>query len=183
MALRRGFPRDIDSGVGVISVGVCGGLDPGLRRGDLVIPEEVATPGGTVHRCDVELTSRLLEAAVRLGVTVRGGRLVTTAGLVGGAERAALAAAGGVAVDMETALLAGPGRGLAAVRAVLDTAEAEIDPAFARVWPALVRPWLWPQALRMSRAVPRLTAVASGVVADALRAPDPGRPSGRAGAR
>ena len=90
----------------VVSAGVCGGLDPALARGDLVLPVSVVGPSGETlkvtpshHRLAVE----------RAGGSVHTGLLVTTRDVVATPEaKAALRArTGGVAVDMESALILG----------------------------------------------------------------------------
>ena len=84
----------------VVSAGVCGGLDPALRTGDVVVPDQVLSPGG--DRFDRDL------AMAGAGTPASRGRLVTVRQVVETpADKAALRArTGGVAVDMESADIA-----------------------------------------------------------------------------
>jgi adenosylhomocysteine nucleosidase len=81
----------------LISTGLCGGLDPALETGDLVAATEVLTDGDGVPRY---ATAALPPApALRLsGPVICSSRVASTA-----AEKAALRAAGAVAVEMESA--------------------------------------------------------------------------------
>jgi 4-hydroxy-3-methylbut-2-enyl diphosphate reductase len=147
-ALRRNLPRDAvrhsgygprraartarrlnqaarpDGSVGVprIVAGFCGGVAAGLNTGDVVVASEVHGPAGTVACPSAALIAGELR---RRGLTVHVGPIVTSDHVVHGAERAKLAAAGALAVDMESAhLLTGAeGAPLAVVRVVLDTPE------------------------------------------------------------
>jgi 4-hydroxy-3-methylbut-2-en-1-yl diphosphate reductase len=102
----------------VLVAGVGGGLDPGIRPGDLVVASEVRGAGPPVG---VPSAALLAGALRRLGLTVHvgpvrsGPRIVRTAGPV--------AADGSLAVDMESYQLAGAGGPFAVVRSVVDTVE------------------------------------------------------------
>jgi 4-hydroxy-3-methylbut-2-enyl diphosphate reductase len=114
----------------VAIAGFCGGLDPALRPGDLVVATELRGPDGTVA-CP---TATLVAGALRRrGLAVHEGPLASTSRLVRGAARAELRATGAIAVDMESAWLAAAaaGRPLAVVRAVLDTPARELHNPFA----------------------------------------------------
>ena len=113
---------DIDAAIAV--VGVAGGLHPDVRAGDLVIPSELRTAGAP--GAFLLPVAGLLAAEFRRSRSrVHTGPLVSADRYVDGRERASLAATGAVAVDMETAWLAGPldRRPFAVVRAVSDTAD------------------------------------------------------------
>jgi hypothetical protein len=172
-AVRRvgvGARRDpgVAAGTAVVSVGVCGALRRGIPPGTVVIPDRAGRPGGVPVALDAGLLGALRDAADRIGVHWCGGTLVTSGSVVSGAgPRARLAGDGWDAVDMETAALAGRGLRLAAVRAVLDTPDAELDPAWAVPWRAMADPRRWPQGLRLGRDTRRLTALAASVVAAA----------------
>jgi hypothetical protein len=101
--------------------GLAGGLADAVRSGDVVVASEVRGPRGTV-RCTC--ASMLADELRGAGLTVHCGPIVSTDRLVVGARRAALAGAGALAVDLESAALgAGAGeRPLAVVRVVTDTA-------------------------------------------------------------
>jgi len=107
----------------VAVTGTCGGLAAGLAPGDLIVATEVAGPDGTVIRCP---SAPVLAGQLRrAGLRVHEGRIATLASMFDAAERTAAAAAGAIAVDMESSyLLAGAaGRPVAVVRAVSDMAD------------------------------------------------------------
>jgi 4-hydroxy-3-methylbut-2-en-1-yl diphosphate reductase len=112
-------------GDAVAVVGFCGGLDPDLRAGDLVVATEVRGPDGTVSCPSAALLASELG---RSGIRVRSGPIVSTDHVVARQERKRLAEAGAVAVDMESAWLAAGagGRPLAVVRAVVDRPGREL---------------------------------------------------------
>jgi 4-hydroxy-3-methylbut-2-enyl diphosphate reductase len=113
-------------GVGPVAVlGVAGGLAPQVKPGDVVVASEVRTDGLTIACPSAPLLAGALR---RVGLRTHIGPIVSSAGVVGGRERAALAATGALAVDMETAQLAElcSGRSFAVVRAVVDTADAPL---------------------------------------------------------
>jgi nucleoside phosphorylase len=85
----------------VVSAGVCGGLDPALSTGDVVVPDQVLAPGGDLFDRDLAMAGA--------GAVASRGRLVTVRQVVETpADKAALRArTGGVAVDMESADIAG----------------------------------------------------------------------------
>ena len=177
-ACRDGFTAPL-----VISAGVCGGLDPRLAPGDLVVPARVLAPDGETLAV-APADARALAAAG----TAATGTLVTTLTVVGSpAAKAALrSATGAEAVDMESAaiLAAAQADGLEAVvvRAVSDGA-AESVPAelSALLGPegrlrgrralllALTRPQALPRALELRRGSRRALAAVARVLA-ALRA-------------
>lgn len=76
----------------VLVSGIAGGIDSGLRIGDLVVPEEA-----------VDIGSGEISRATRLGDDTPSGRIVTTATILSHDQLAPHAEAGAVAVDMETA--------------------------------------------------------------------------------
>ncbi|MGH9121568.1 MAG: 4-hydroxy-3-methylbut-2-enyl diphosphate reductase, partial [Acidimicrobiales bacterium] len=119
----------LPSGVSAAAVtGVCGALVDGLEPGDVVVADRVlATDGALV----AELPSaHLLAAALnRAGLRTRVGAVISTDHVVrGGGPRAQLEALGAVAVDMESAALAGASWPvpLAVVRVVVDSPTAEV---------------------------------------------------------
>jgi len=109
------------AGSPVAVVGVCGGLDPVLRPGDLVSVDAVGFPGESAMQ--LPHGAKLAAALVARGIDVRRGRAVSVARMARGAERPALAAAGAVVVDMESAYLvrALVGHPVVVLRTVADT--------------------------------------------------------------
>jgi nucleoside phosphorylase len=163
----------------VIVVGIAGGIDPGLRIGDLVNPTEVfdETTGATVH-------------PTPLGGAAPRGRLLTTDTLHndhGVLER--LRREGFVAVDMETAAIGAvaEARGLpwSVFRAISDFAgDALVDAALVGLArpdgsadPAAIarfvlrRPWRVPKLARLGRGMQRAVRSSSDAVFHALEAP------------
>jgi len=103
----------------VVVAGVAGGVAPGLRAGDLVCATELRAGG---ERIAVP-SGALLAAALReQGLRAHAGPIASVERLLGPAGRRALAGEGVLAVDMESAWLAGAaaGRRFAVVRAVAD---------------------------------------------------------------
>jgi adenosylhomocysteine nucleosidase len=165
-ALTRGLLTPL-----VISAGVCGGLDPALGAGDLVVPEHVVAAGGHVLAVSPAHHQRALAGAA-LGA--HRGPLVTTPHVVATPEaKAALrAATGAVAVDLESgpvlAAAAAAGCPALVVRAVSDPvgealpgelvglldAAGRLSVARA-VGLALAHPRLLPRALTLRRATER----------------------------
>jgi 4-hydroxy-3-methylbut-2-en-1-yl diphosphate reductase len=139
----------------VAIAGTCGGLAADLQPGDIVVATEVIGPAGSsVVSCP---SAPVLAGELRrAGLRVREGKIATLASMFDPAERARAAAAGAIAVDMESSyLLAGAdGRPAAVVRAVSDQADRPL------LRPGLVTGGL--AALRSLRlAGPALTAWAA----------------------
>ena len=117
----------------VAIAGVCGGLDPALDPGDLVVANELRGPDGrTLALAGAE---RLAEALRARGLTAYAGPLLTAEHLTTGAAREAARSGGALAVDMESWWLAAAAgdRPLTVIRAVADTAAAELRPSLATV--------------------------------------------------
>jgi 4-hydroxy-3-methylbut-2-en-1-yl diphosphate reductase len=110
----------------VLVAGLAGALDPRLRPGDLVVATEVRRAGAAP--APVPTAAPLAAALRRLGLRVHLGPLVSHPAPVHGAARVGLAAAGALAVDMESAWLgaAAGGGPFAVVRAVVDTPGAPL---------------------------------------------------------
>jgi adenosylhomocysteine nucleosidase len=117
----------------VVSWGLCGGLDPRLRPGDLVLGAEVVSGDGAI-KTDEAVTSSLAQRLVDAGRRVVVERLVAVDAPVvtAGAKAELRRAAGAAAVDMES-LTAGrlalkhriP---FVILRAVADPAERDLPP-------------------------------------------------------
>jgi 4-hydroxy-3-methylbut-2-enyl diphosphate reductase len=128
----------LDTAPGWCSAGVAGGLAPGLATGEVVVADVVTSPRGRIAIPGAEVLAERLAGA---GLSVRVGRLACSDKVVHSAGRAALAASGALAVDMESwtlAQLAGP-RPFAVVRVVLDTTQRPLlrPGTPVRAWRAL----------------------------------------------
>ncbi len=158
----------------LLSWGVAGALDPSLRCGTVVLPLEVLA-AGTRFQTD-RLWHQGVARALQGKITLASGALLTS-------EVAVVAAAhkgrvfqhtGAVAVDMESAAVAGVAAELAlpflALRVILDTAHDSLPdsvvrsfqapssaaagvsttPAGPRIWPLLCAPGDWGGLLRLA---------------------------------
>lgn len=109
----------------LISFGVAGGLNPGLRAGTLIIPAEILTDGA-YYAADPVLTEALGGPAYRLFAAP--GIVVTAAD-----KRNLFAETGADAVDMESGVVAelavAHGLPFAALRAICDPATRDLPPA------------------------------------------------------
>jgi adenosylhomocysteine nucleosidase len=109
----------------LISFGLCGGLDPALRPGAILVPETVLDDG-TLYGSDSRLTAALGGAA---------GVMLAFATVVAAAETKALLwrETGAVGVDLESGAVARVaaqhGLPFAVLRAVCDPAELSLPPA------------------------------------------------------
>lgn len=125
----------------LVSFGLAGGLDPGLRPGELLLPEAVTAEGGATYPTDAVTRTRF---AARLAEPCRRPRAIlgVTAAVASPAEKARLfTATGAAAIDMESLALAEAAaaaelpfivvRAVAdpAKRAIPETALVALDPA------------------------------------------------------
>lgn len=113
---------------GIISFGMAGALDPGLRIGDWVIGERLT--GAFAAECDSRWASALAARlpAARRGTCYADGRLIADP-----AEKRRLGASGALAADMESHLVAqaaaNAGIPFAILRCISDEAEHAMPPA------------------------------------------------------
>jgi 4-hydroxy-3-methylbut-2-enyl diphosphate reductase len=123
----------------VAVAGLCAGVAPGLRAGDVVCATELVGEDGTETAVP---GSALLAAALRRrGLTVHVGPLFSATRILGPAERRTLRD-GILGVDMESAWLApaAAGRPFAVVRVVVDEAGRRlVDPRLAIAGPRALR--------------------------------------------
>lgn len=163
----------------VVSAGVCGGLDPALHVGDLVLPDSVISNAGRrlpVTGTEAQRAAAAGTAPARTGAIATSSRVVTTPE----AKAALRAATGAVAVDMESAAIveAAAARGLASlvVRAVSDDARGTLPVELLRLVSAdgrvlvsrvlaLARPRVLRRALRLRRATRRALMSVAGSLA------------------
>lgn len=163
----------------VVSAGVCGGLDPALRVGDLVLPDGVINDGGLrlpVTASDVQRAAAAGGATARTGVMATVSRAVATPE----AKAALRAATGAVAVDMESATIleAAAARGCSSlvVRAVTDDARETLPDELMRLMGAdgrircggvlaLAHPRVLRRALQLRRSTRRALASVAGSLA------------------
>lgn len=162
----------------VVSAGVCGGLDPTLRAGDLVLPDGVISDGGL----RLPVTGSVAQRAAAAGAAARAGVMATASRAVATPEaKAALrAATGAVAVDMESAAIleAAAARGCFSlvVRAVSDDARETLPDELMRLMGAdgrircagvlaLARPRVLRRALEIRRSTRQALASVAGSLA------------------
>jgi 4-hydroxy-3-methylbut-2-enyl diphosphate reductase len=120
----------------VAVAGVCGGIDPDLRAGDVVVPTELRDEAGSVRPV---AGGALVAAALRhRGQRVVRGPIVSTARILRPAEREAMRPTGAIAVDMESFWLAEAAgdRPLAVIRVVADAAGRSVFHPSTLVWGA-----------------------------------------------
>lgn len=182
-AIRRAAPRlrvvrvgvgltltaPIDATGMVLSVGLGGALTDEHPPGTVVVPDRVAAEEGQSWATDRAWSDELRAASRRLGLPTAAGTIVSTAAVVSGRERAALARRGYDAVDMESAAVAARVPRLAVLRVVLDTPSHEISPRWSRPALAAIDLRLWPQAYWLARHSKRFAARAAAVLVEALR--------------
>ncbi len=125
-ALAGSPPGLAEAAPGMLAVGgVAAALAADLRVGDVVVASEVSDGTITVECPSAPLLAGELR---RAGLRVRTGPVVTVARLVRDGERAALAATGAIAADMESAplLAAAGGWPAVVVRAISDTPDRPV---------------------------------------------------------
>lgn len=119
--VRTGRAKGIIRDDPVLVAGVAGALTNRIAPGDLVVATEIRRGRQTVPSHAADLVAGELR---RAGLTVHTGPLITTDHIVESTdERSALAASGAIAVDTESALIAGGAGGCVVVRAIVDNAE------------------------------------------------------------
>jgi adenosylhomocysteine nucleosidase len=134
----RAAEQAIDAGAGVlVSWGLAGGLSPSVAPGTVVLARRVLSPHGEAWPADAVWHARLEPLAGELGVAC--GDLVSVPAALESpaAKRAAGAATGAVAVDMESAAVAAVAAGarvpFVALRVVVDGLDDAL-PANSEQW-------------------------------------------------
>lgn len=153
----------------LLSCGFCGGLDPALRVGDLVLADEIQSGNETI-RIDRGLVERARSALVERGQAPRIGPALCASDVAGPHAKRELAGRGALAVDLESAGLA---RWAAAhsvpflsLRVVLDAVGDAVP--FSRRVPLWVSVFCHPvQTLHIARAAGE-AAVRLGAAIDSL---------------
>ncbi len=179
----------------LVSWGLAGGLEPELAPGAVVVPERVVTEDGQSLPAD-RVWQRALIAALEPDFPVHGGVLLSADHVIASPRekaRAALAT-GTVAVDLESAALAGVaaehGVPFAAVRVVADGVADALPPRieswvaesgeqrYAAVLRSALRPASWSALIMLARRyrVARgvLEAIAEQLVLRGFARPGPG---------
>ena len=147
----------VTGGAPVAVVGVAGALTDAIGVGDVVVADEVRSGDKSVPCPSAPLVAGALR---RAGLTVHVGPLATVDRLGGAETRAAMAATGAIALDMESAAVAAAvgERPFVAVRVISDTPEQGL-------WhPAILRNG-W-RALRVLRQIPPVLEAWAAATAD-----------------
>ena len=150
----------------VISAGLCGGLPPEQTPGMVVIASQVVDEQGVTHACDPGVVGALEKAARYLRLPFTGGSLISTSGMVTGADRGTWAGRGHVAVDMESAAAAESAQRFGVLRVILDTPSRELSGAWAEPGRAIRQPANWSEAIWLGVNAPRY-ALRVGAVLEA----------------
>jgi adenosylhomocysteine nucleosidase len=120
---------------GLVSFGICGGLDPALASGTLLLASAVRDEAGAIYAVDDVWRDRLHRALGMAGMTPQAVELLGTADIVASPERKAILFRdhGAAAIDLESHLVARAARrrGLPVIvlRVVADAAVRRLPPA------------------------------------------------------
>jgi adenosylhomocysteine nucleosidase len=124
-----------EGAAGLVSFGLAGGLAPGLRAGDLLLPETVISPQGRSMPTEPPWRERLKALFATGGLRTTGGALAGSERIVATVadKRALLEATGARAVDMESHAVAAVGSAagipFVVIRAVADPHDRVIPQA------------------------------------------------------
>jgi adenosylhomocysteine nucleosidase len=123
-----------EGATGLLSFGICGGLDPAFSPGTLVLPRMVRSEAGDGHAVDRALHRALTAALGAVGHALSTGDILGTDVIAGTRERKAALyrRSGAVAIDMESHLAAAAAAAakisFAALRAIADPAARGLPP-------------------------------------------------------
>ena len=158
----------LPAGSDVVVCGLGGALSAELSPGTVFVADRLALPDGEMVEVDRGWVEALRDASSALGLRPVTGGLLTATSLVTGAERTRWAARGFLAVDMETAHLAGPERRVAGLRVILDTPAHELSPKWERPGRAALDPRLWRELAWILRCAPAYSDRAARVLMGAV---------------
>jgi adenosylhomocysteine nucleosidase len=163
---RRAMAQLVADGArALVSFGICGGLDPALTPGALILPQVVISEDGRRWRVDTALRSVLAAVLGRARVVALGGDVFGAARAADTPERKAALnrESGAIAVDLESHLVAdaaaAAGLPFAVLRAVADPAERVLPPAALIGLTAAGRPALGRILLSLVRRPAQLPAL------------------------
>jgi hopanoid-associated phosphorylase len=151
-AAAAGASALVGAGAGaLLSFGLAGGLDPGLKPGAILLPAQILSPDGAPIATAGSWRARLEQAFASQGLValVARGPLLTSQRAVASvaAKSALFRASGAVAVDMESYAIAqvavANGLPFLAVRAIVDGADDSLPQAVAVAADAAGRLRLW----------------------------------------
>ncbi|HUC65787.1 MAG TPA: hypothetical protein VMA53_10190 [Stellaceae bacterium] len=164
-----------DGATALVSFGICGGLDPALQPGSLVLPEAVRDAAGERWAAERAWHARIAAALVARGIAARQGDLLGADAIVASPARKAVLRreSGAVAADLESHHVAraavASGLPFLVLRAVADPAERALPPAALIELDASGRPALAAVLLSLGRHPLQLPALLR-VAADTRRA-------------
>jgi len=163
---RRAMAQLVAGGArALVSFGICGGLDPALNSGALILPQAVTGEDGRRRRVDAALRGVLAAALARAAIPALGGDVLGGARAVDTPSRKAALnrQTGAIAVDLESHLVAdaaaAAGLPFAVLRAVADPAERALPAAALIGLDAAGRPALGRILLSLARQPAQLPAL------------------------
>ncbi|HYM03990.1 MAG TPA: purine phosphorylase [Stellaceae bacterium] len=158
-----------DGAGGLLSFGICGGLDPALASGALILPRRVRTGSGKAYPVDASGRDRLAAALAAAGLSCADGDLLGAAAIADTPERKTtfFRDTGARAIDLESHLVAAAaseaGLPFIVLRAIADPAGRGLPPAALVGLDADGRTALGPVLRSLMRApsqLPRLVGLA-----------------------